>query len=123
VAGGDIVYLKTSDAKAWLASGASANEAAEAIGLVCTAASADEPLTIARFGSGLMFAYGPNISGTPVAAGSKLYLGTGGAFASTPSTGGTIAVAWVVGDGRICLETPWWAIAEDALAVALAADA
>lgn len=108
LAGADIVYLKTSDGKWWKATGAMANEAAEAIGLTCTAASADEPVTVARFGSGIMFGYGPNTGGTATAAGTVLYLsGTNaGLFADAASTGGDIGLAWVVGDGRICLDTP-----------------
>lgn len=108
IAAGDAVYIKTSDGKLWIATGAAATEPAEAIGLACVPASADEPLTVALFGSGLMFAYGPNIAGTATAAGTPLFLGTGGLLADAATTGGVAAVAFVVGDGRICLRRPAW---------------
>jgi hypothetical protein len=110
LAGGDVVYLKTSDNAWWKATGAAANEAAEAIGMVCTAASAGEAVTVARLGSGIMFGYGPveDDTTTPIGGGALLFLsGTvAGGLADAPSTGGDIAIAWVVGDGRICLDTP-----------------
>jgi len=120
LAGGDAVYVKTSDGALWIATGAALNEAAEAIGLVCTPASAGEPATVALFGSGIMFGYGPNVSGTATAAGTALYLGTGGALANAATTGGIFPVAWAVGDGRICLQTPPWAM-EIAVAALIAA--
>lgn len=107
IAAGDAVYLKTSDGLVYLADGSAADELAEAIGLACTAVSSGEPITIARFGSGLMFAYGPNVSGTATPAGNLLYIGAAaGSLANAATTGGDIAVAWSVGDGRICLDTP-----------------
>lgn len=108
LAAGDAVYIKTSDGKLWIATGAAVAEAAEAIGLVCAPASADEAVTVALFGSGLMFAYGPNIAGAATAAGTPLFLGTGGLLADAATTGGLVAVAWVAGDGRICLQRPAW---------------
>lgn len=110
VAGGDAVYLKTSDGRCWLTLGAAAAEAAEGIGLACVAASAGEPLTVARFGSGVCFGYGPNVAGTATPAGDLLFIGTlAGALANSVTTGGDIAVAWALGDGRICLATPPYA--------------
>lgn len=107
VAGGDAVYLKTSDGKFWKTLSAAVAEAAEGIGLVCTAASADEAVTVARFGSGLMFAYGPNVAGTPTPAGNLLYIGAvAGSLANAASTGGVNAVAMAMGDGRIMLDVP-----------------
>lgn len=108
LAGGDAVYIKTSDGKLWKATGAAATEPAEAIGLVCTPASADEAVTVGLFGSGLCFGYGPTVGGVAVAAGSVLFLGTGGALADAATTGGTVGVAVVLGDGRIMLRRPAW---------------
>lgn len=114
LAGGDAVYLKTSDGKWWRANGTSANEAAEGVGLVCTPASADEPATIARFGSGVCFGYGPNVTGTATPAGNLLYLGTSaGALANAATTGGVYPVAMALGDGRIMLDVPASIIAYD----------
>lgn len=105
IAGGDAVYIK-SDGLVWKATGAAANAAAVCVGFAAMAASVGEAVTVAR---GVMFGYGPNVAGTPTAAGAPLYLsGTApGGLADAASTGGTAAIAYAVGDGRIFAKSNW----------------
>lgn len=100
IAGGDACYIKAADGKVYKATGAAANEAARVAGIAATAASLGEAVTLFH---GVMFGYGPNVTGTPSSPGAPLYLsGTvAGGLADAASTGGTVAIAHVIGDGRI----------------------
>lgn len=104
LAGGDAVYIKSSDGKVWKATGAAANEAAQCCGFAARSASAGEACTILT--RGVHLAYGPNVSGTPSNPGARLYLsGTvAGNLADAASTGGTAPIARVLDtDGRITI--------------------
>lgn len=94
IAAGDACYIK-SDGKAWKATGAAANAAAQVFGFAAQAASLNEAVTLVwdvrlRYGSGL----------TP---GAKVYLSgaTAGALADAASTGGTAAIGVCVDATRI----------------------
>jgi hypothetical protein len=100
---GDVVYMNT-DGLVYPGNGAAANAAARVIGMVEQPTKSGEVVTVWFQGR---FAYGPNVGGTPSALGALLYLsGTvAGGLADAPSTGGTVAIAWVVdADGRIQLK-------------------
>ena len=103
----DVVYLKQSDNKVWKATGAAANAAARAIGFTTNRCKAGDPITLIRKGSGVMIGYQPIISAAAAPAAARLYLsGTvPGGLADAASTGGTEILAWVVGDGRICVDS------------------
>jgi hypothetical protein len=92
---GDLVYLKDADGRAWKATGAAANEAARARGMVLTSAVAGDGVTIMR---GIVVNYG-----TALGEGVPLYLsGTvAGGLADAASTGGTVEIAYAVDTTRI----------------------
>jgi hypothetical protein len=101
IAGGDACYIKASDGKVYKATGAAADEKARVAGFAAMAASAGDAVTLYH---SVMFAYGPNVSGTKSSPGAPLYLSgtTAGNVADAASTGGTAPIAHVVGtDGRI----------------------
>jgi len=100
IAGGDACYIKASDGFVYKATGAAANEAARVAGFAATPASTGYAVTLFH---GVNFGYGPNVAGTPVAGGTPLFLsGTvAGGLADAASTGGTVAIAHALGDGRI----------------------
>lgn len=106
IAGGDACYIKASDGKIWKATGAAANEAARVAGFAAKAASAGEAVTLFH---GVNFGYGPNVAGTPSANGAPLFLsGTvAGGLADAASTGGTVAIAWVIDSSRIFAKGNW----------------
>lgn len=95
IAAGDFVYVKASDGKAYKATGAAANEAARARGIVLQAAVAGDGVTIM---SGITAHYGAALS-----PGVPLYLsGTvAGGLADAASTGGTTEIAYPVDSTRI----------------------
>lgn len=103
VIAGDVLYLLAADGLWYPATGAAANAAARARGMIEQPTKAGEVVTVwfqARF------AYGPNVAGTVTPPGSFLYLsGTvAGGLADAASVGGTAPIAWVVDtDGRIQL--------------------
>lgn len=94
IAAGDFVYIK-SDNSVWLATGAAANAAAKAVGIVFQAAAVDDGVSIyhgvvCHYGSGLT----PN---TPY----YLSGATAGAIVDVASTGGTSPLAYSIDDTRI----------------------
>lgn len=103
----DVVYLH-SDGKVMKASGAAANAAARAIGFTARAAKSGEAVTVVRIGSGVMIGYGPKIGGSPAAPATRFYLSgsVAGGLADAASTGGTQVIAYAIGDGRICVDSP-----------------
>jgi len=105
IAGGDALNIRP-DGLVWKATGAAANAGAVVCGFAAMAASVGESVTVAR---GLMIGYGPNVAGTPTAPGAPLFLsGTvAGGLADAASTGGTTAIAYAVGDGRIFAKSNW----------------
>jgi hypothetical protein len=107
IAAGDAVYIKASDGLVYKATGAAANEAARVAGFAPTPASAGEAVSIYR---GMNVAYGPKVAAVAVNPGTPLYLsGTvAGGLADAASTGGTIAIAYVIDtDGRIFFKSNW----------------
>jgi hypothetical protein len=97
IAAGDVVYIK-SDGKVWRATGAAANAAAVARGVVLDAAVAGDGVTVHR---GVMLNYGTGL--TP---GATLFLSgaTAGALADAASTGDTVGIAYAVDQKRIFLK-------------------
>jgi hypothetical protein len=116
LAGLDAVYLKASDGKIWKATGAAATRPAAVLGFAAKAASEGEACTVIVANSNVMVGYGPNISGTAVAADTLLYLsGTvAGGLADAASTGGIYPIAYALGDGRIMIGAPVSITAYDA---------
>ena len=100
---GNIVYIKASDGRAYKATGAAANEAARARGVVAEAASIGEACTIHR---GVRYRWTlKQVDGGP-APGTELFLsGTNaGELADAASIGGLLPIAFVVDvAGRIQL--------------------
>jgi hypothetical protein len=94
IAAGQICYIKASNAKVNLATGAAANEAARAWGIAARACKAGEPVTLYK---DVEFEYGSGMTlGTPL-----FVSATAGALADAASTGGTTRVAHVVSATRI----------------------
>lgn len=95
IAAGDFVYIKQSDGRVYKATGAAANEAARARGIVFQAAVAGDGVTIMH---GITCHYG-----AALAPGVPLYLsGTvAGGLADAASTGGTAEIAYPVDSTRI----------------------
>lgn len=92
---GDFVYIKGSDNKVYIASGAAATEVAEACGMV---------LQEAQIGDGVTIHHGVVVRwGAAMTPGKPLFLsGTvPGQLADAASTGGTVAIARVVDATRI----------------------
>lgn len=91
---GDFVYLKASDKRVYKATGAAANEAARARGVVLQEAQVGDGVTILR---GVTVNYGSALS-----PGAPLYLSaTAGLLADAASTGGTTEIAYPVDATRI----------------------
>jgi hypothetical protein len=104
IAQGDACYIASSGS-VMRATGAAANAAAKVFGFASKAADNGEAITLARH---LNMAYSPLVAGTPVVAGTDLFLsGTvPGGLADAASTGGTVVIAVVIDvDGRIYLKT------------------
>lgn len=94
-------YIKSSDGKAWMANGTSANEAAEVVGFSARAVAAGEPVTL--FGKGSRFHYGSGL--TP---GDIYYLGaTAGRLDTAATTGDAFGVAQAITstDVRVICDT------------------
>jgi hypothetical protein len=94
IAAGDACYIK-SDGKAWKATGAANNAAAQVDGFAFQAASSGEAVTLY---TDVTFNYGSGL--TP---GARYYLSgaTAGALADAASTGGLIAIASAIDATRI----------------------
>lgn len=92
---GDLVYLKASDGRVWKASGAAANEAARARGMVLMSAVAGDGVSVHR---GMVVNYSTGLS-----AGVPLFLsGTvAGGLADAASTGGTTEIAYAIDATRV----------------------
>jgi hypothetical protein len=95
---GDFVYIKQADGRIWKATGAAANEAARARGIVLTSAVAGDGVTVMR---GVVVNYG-----TGLGPGVPLFLsGTvAGGLADAASTGGTAEIAYAVDATRIYIK-------------------
>lgn len=95
ISAGQFVYIKASDGLVYPATGAAANEAARARGVVLQAAAAGDGVTVMR---GVMVRWGAALS-----PGAPLYLsGTNaGELADAASTGGTTEIAYAVDATRI----------------------
>jgi hypothetical protein len=100
IAAGDVVYIKSSDGKVWLATGAANNEAADALGMAPAAASVGEAVSVYW---ACRFNYGPNVAGTATLPGRPLFLsGTvPGGLADAASVGGLLPFAIALDNGRI----------------------
>ena len=95
IAAGDFVYIKASDGRVWRATGAAANEAARARGVVLQAAAAGDGVSVL---SGVQVRYGAALSpGVPYYLSGTV---TGG-LADAASTGGTTPIAFAVDATRI----------------------
>jgi hypothetical protein len=105
IAAADACFINT-DGLVYKADGSAADAEARVAGFAMTPASQGEAVTL---GHGIMFGYGPNVAGTPVAAGAQLFLsGTvDGGLADAASVGGTTPIAYAVGDGRIYARGNW----------------
>lgn len=95
IAAGDFVYIKAADGKVWKATGAAANAAAVARGIVLQAAAAGDAVTVlrgvsVRYGAGLTPAASYYLSGT-----------VAGGLADAASTGGTSEIAYAIDATRI----------------------
>lgn len=92
---GDFVYIKASDGRVWKATGAAANEAARARGVVLQNAAAGDGVTILN---GVVVRWGAALS-----PGAPYFLsGTvAGQLADAASTGGTAVIAYAVDATRI----------------------
>lgn len=101
IGNGKIVYLDT-DGTWKLATGAAANQAADAKGMVLIGNVAGEPVTVWFM---VRVAYAPLVAAAEPAIGQKFFLsGTApGELATTASTGGTAAIARYEGNGVIQL--------------------
>lgn len=100
IAQGDACYI-ASTGLVMRASGAAANAAAKVFGFAAKASDNGEAITLLRQ---VNIGYSPLVGGTPVAAGTDLFLsGTvPGGLADAASTGGTVRIAVVLDtDGRI----------------------
>src|SRR5688572_14602894 len=95
IAAGDACYVKASDNRVWLATGAANNAAADVAGFAFAPATAGDPVTLVDNGN---FRYGAAL--TPMA---KLYLsGTvPGGLADAASTGGLAPIAVAIDPTRI----------------------
>jgi hypothetical protein len=95
IAAGQFVYIKASDGKAYPATGAAANEAATAKGVVLQAAAIGDGVTIFH---GVVVRWGASL-----APGTAYFLsGTNaGELADAASTGGTTSIAYAIDATRI----------------------
>ncbi len=95
IAAGDFVYIKAADGKVWLATGAAANAAAKARGIVLQAAAVGDGVTVHNC---IVVRYGATL--TPTA--DYFLSGTvAGGLADVASVGGTTAIAYAVDATRI----------------------
>lgn len=90
---GALCYIKASDGKVYLATGAAANAAAKVDGMALQAAAIGEAVSLyfdvnVRYGAAL----------TP---GARLYLSTGGLIVDAATTGGTAPIGFVIDATRI----------------------
>ena len=99
IAAGDFVYIRASDGRVMRASGAAANEAARARGVVFQPAAVGDGVAVF---SGVQCHYGAGL-----APGAPLYLsGTvAGGLADVASTGGTTEIAYAVDATRIRIKS------------------
>lgn len=99
IAAGDFVYIRASDNKVLVATGAAANEAAQARGVVLQPAVAGDAVTILH---GVVVRWGAALS-----PGDNLYLsGTvAGQLADVASTGGTAPIAFAIDATRIFVKS------------------
>lgn len=97
IAAGDACYVKASDGKVWLSTGAAANAAAKVRGYAFAAASVGEAVTLYF---GVNFYYGAAL--TP---GTDLFLSgtTPGGLVDAASTGGTAPIGYVIDATRVHL--------------------
>jgi hypothetical protein len=94
-----------SDGTVMKADGSAADAEAVVAGWTATPASAGEPVTLFF---GVFFAYHPKVGGSDMAPNLPLYLSTTeGTLDSAATTGGTLPIAYTVGDGRIFVVNNW----------------
>ena len=96
-------YIKSSDGKVYMSTGAATNEAAEVMGFTPKAYVTNEPVTL--FGVGALFHYSDDFSAGTVSPGDLLYLtSTAGALGPSTSSGDATGTAVVIDNKHIAVK-------------------